>query len=70
MIEAEFERIFHVVADRGDRTAERADEADLDRLLLRKRRSCDKREHGSGYNYFVHCRASLSRILSCSDEPI
>ena len=37
MIEAEFEGILHVVADRGRRAAERRDEADLDGLLLGQR---------------------------------
>ena len=37
MIERELERVAHVVADRGDRAAERADEADLDGLLLGER---------------------------------
>ena len=39
MVEGELERVAHVVADRGDRAAERADEADLDGLLLRHRRA-------------------------------
>ena len=38
MIEAELERVAHIVADHGDRAAKARNEADFDRLLLRYRR--------------------------------
>ena len=49
MVERELEGIVHVVADDGNRAAERADEADLDRLLLsRGRRRGDGGQRDSG----------------------
>ena len=55
MVEAELERIAHVVADRGGRAAERRDEADLDGLLLRRcllnhGRRRDQRQRGGPCN--------------------
>jgi hypothetical protein len=46
MVERKLERIAHVVADHGGRTAERADESDLDRFLLGHSRA--RCEHESG----------------------
>jgi hypothetical protein len=49
MIEPKLEGIAHVVADRGRRAGERADEADLDRFVLSCGGSRQEREHrGSG----------------------
>jgi hypothetical protein len=59
MVEREFEGIAHVIADRGNRTAERADEADFYGFLLGRRRGrCKKRSRSRGQKSFAHTRSS------------
>src|SRR5690242_5256761 len=67
MVERELERIAHVVADHGNRTTERADEPDLDCLLLgRSRARCEQQSCARGQKRFTHVflpEAISARVL-------
>jgi hypothetical protein len=55
VIERQFERVAHVVADDGDRAAKRADEADLDRFVLgRSRTRCKQYGRACSQQDFPH----------------
>jgi hypothetical protein len=55
MIQREFKRIAHIVADHRYGTAERADEADLDRFLLgRCWARCEQQSSARGQKSFTH----------------
>src|SRR5262249_57666789 len=77
MNEPEREGVAHVVPDRGNRPAERADEADLERLLGQGRRHAERNERGrSDENPFFHVccpprRRAKSKIdlSGSSQEP-
>src|SRR3954462_5317674 len=57
MIERDLDRVLHVLADDRRRAAHRADEADLQLLLLRRRRerASDAGRQNGGENGFDHC---------------
>jgi hypothetical protein len=55
VVEREFERVAHIVADHGHRTAERRDESDLDRFLLGHGRPGGEQQSGArGQQNFTH----------------
>ena len=59
MIECELERITHVLADDGNRTAKCADEADLDGFLLGHGRTrCEQQRGARGQKCFTHMTSS------------
>ena len=78
VLDGELDRLLHVLADHALRAGHRADEADLDLLLLRCRRhrESDARRQCSGENGFDHCvllrRSNSNRNLglgSLEDDP-
>src|SRR5258706_15371767 len=62
MIEPELERVAHVVADRGDRPAERADEADLERLLGERRRRAEGEQRDRSHQNFFHVHPPKGKL--------
>jgi hypothetical protein len=67
VIERELEGIAHIVADGGGRTAETADEPDLDGLLLGERRRCPKRQQrdrSQENSFHVYCPPNTGKCAA------
>ncbi len=62
MIEPELERVAHVVADRGDRPAERADDADLERLLGERRRRAEGKQRDRSHQNSLHVHPPKGKL--------